>query len=305
MATQIRKGLTYGSTQLDSPGREIVPSVLSGAGSPEGVVFAPRGSFYTDGDTALIYNKTTDFLLSTGWAEVGSGGGTGANPTASVGLAAVNGALSTFLRSDGAPALDQSIAPTWTGVHAFNNVTIFNNTLIAGVPQFSGLFISNPIPRELFQESGAAADEGFWDKVIDGAHLFERTRTDADGAGKNWLDVDRGTGTAIANISFGNATDNPTYNFLGTSRVGCAGLAVTEGANAKMGVATLVGGTVVVNTTAVTANSRIFLTCQALGTVAVPSGYGVSARVAATSFTILASAPTDTSVIAWMIVEPQ
>ncbi len=71
-----------------------------------------------------------------------------------------------------------------------------------------------------------------------------------------------------------------------------------------MGVATLVGGTVVVSTTAVTANSRIFLTTQSLGTVAVASALAVTARTGATSFTITASAPTDTSVIAWMLVEP-
>lgn len=40
-----------------------------------------------------------------------------ANPTASVGLSAVNGSAGTAMRSDAAPALDQSIAPIWTGVH--------------------------------------------------------------------------------------------------------------------------------------------------------------------------------------------
>lgn len=45
---------------------------------------------------------------------------TGANPSASVGLTAVNGSASTFMRSDGAPALDQAIAPTWTSQHIFN-----------------------------------------------------------------------------------------------------------------------------------------------------------------------------------------
>lgn len=48
------------------------------------------------------------------------GGASGANPTASVGLSAVNGAAGTFLRSDGAPALSQAIAPDWTGDHVFN-----------------------------------------------------------------------------------------------------------------------------------------------------------------------------------------
>jgi hypothetical protein len=81
------------------------------------------------------------------------------------------------------------------------------------------------------------------------------------------------------------------------------GLAVAEGANGKQGVATLVAGTVVVANTSVTATSRIQLTCQSLGTVAVPSAYGVSARVPGTSFTILASVNTDTSVIAYEIFE--
>lgn len=47
-------------------------------------------------------------------------GGT-ANPTASIGLTAINGTANTALRSDGAPALSQSIIPTWTGFHTFNS----------------------------------------------------------------------------------------------------------------------------------------------------------------------------------------
>lgn len=43
----------------------------------------------------------------------------GANPTAALGLTAVNGSALTFMRSDAAPALDQGIAPTWTSAHIF------------------------------------------------------------------------------------------------------------------------------------------------------------------------------------------
>lgn len=43
----------------------------------------------------------------------------GANPTGTIGLTAVNGSATTYLRSDGAPALSQAITPTWTGVHNF------------------------------------------------------------------------------------------------------------------------------------------------------------------------------------------
>lgn len=83
-----------------------------------------------------------------------------------------------------------------------------------------------------------------------------------------------------------------------------AGLAVTEGANAAQGVATLVAGTVTVNNTRVTANSRIFLTAQNLGTVVTPSALCVSARVNGVSFTILASQGGDTSIVAWEIFTP-
>lgn len=80
------------------------------------------------------------------------------------------------------------------------------------------------------------------------------------------------------------------------------GLKVAEGSNAKMGRATLVAGTVTVNTTAVTASSEVFLTCQTPG--GTPGFLRVSARTAGTSFTILSSSGTDTSVVAWMIVDP-
>lgn len=83
-----------------------------------------------------------------------------------------------------------------------------------------------------------------------------------------------------------------------------AGLSVKEGSNCKMGTSTLVGGTVTVSTTAVTTNSRIFLTTQSLGTVAVPTDIAVTARTNGTSFVITSASATDTSVVAWMIVEP-
>ena len=77
---------------------------------------------------------------------------------------------------------------------------------------------------------------------------------------------------------------------------------VREGTNARMGVATLVGGTVTVANTSVTANSRIFLTAQTSG--AGPGALRVSARVAGTSFTVTSSSGTDTSQFAYLIVEP-
>lgn len=83
------------------------------------------------------------------------------------------------------------------------------------------------------------------------------------------------------------------------------GVKVTEGANARMGVATMTLGIVTVANTRVTANSRIFLTGQNTGGGAATWGdIGVSSRSVGVSFTIASSSSTDTRQVAWEIKEP-
>lgn len=84
------------------------------------------------------------------------------------------------------------------------------------------------------------------------------------------------------------------------------GLQITEGTNIlggnqRMGLATLVGGTVTVTNNTVTANTRIFLTCQVPG--GTPGFLRISTRVANTSFTILSSSAADTSQVAYLMIE--
>lgn len=73
-----------------------------------------------------------------------------ANPTASVGLTAVNGSASTAMRSDAAPPLSQAITPTWSGQHTFSLLPIVPNQTantvwagptsgLAGTPAFRAL----------------------------------------------------------------------------------------------------------------------------------------------------------------------
>lgn len=124
-----------------------------------------------------------------------------ANPSASVGLTAVNGSATTYMRSDAAPALAQSITPTWTGVHTWSLVE----------------------PRLLFMETTAGANAGLWDWDFASTVAAFRTRTDVDNPGVNIIAVTRGTGTAISDIGFGNSTNNPTYHFLGTGATSFAG----------------------------------------------------------------------------------
>lgn len=86
--------------------------------------------------------------------------------------------------------------------------------------------------------------------------------------------------------------------------LGTAGnkLSIATGANASVGTAELVAGTVTVSTTAVTTNSKIFVTVGTLGTVVAPQAMYVDAIVNGTSFDITSADGTDTSFVNWLII---
>jgi hypothetical protein len=76
-----------------------------------------------------------------------------ANPSAVVGLGAVNGSASTFMRSDAAPALSQAITPTWTGTHQFNATITGPN---------SGTWSSSGISVSSLNNGTGASSSTFW-----------------------------------------------------------------------------------------------------------------------------------------------
>lgn len=89
--------------------------------------------------TATGTPSSTTFLRGDNtWATI-SGGGTAANPTATIGLSAVNGSATTYMRSDAAPVLSTSISPTMTGAWTFSQT----NNLSSGVG--IGVGITNTI----------------------------------------------------------------------------------------------------------------------------------------------------------------
>jgi hypothetical protein len=92
-----------------------------------------------------------------------------------------------------------------------------------------------------------------------------------------------------------------TFNVQGSTTLGSAGTNITR---IRTGQATLSAGTVAVADTNVTANTKIFVTLHTLGTVTLPSAYGVTARTPGTGFTISASLVTDTSVVDYVMIEP-
>ena len=94
-----------------------------------------------------------------------------------------------------------------------------------------------------------------------------------------------------------------THNTHDNGLQGWTALSLKDGSNKRMGQATLVGGTVVVSNTTITASTRIFLSRETLGGTA--GHLAVSARSAGVSFTILSSSGTETSVVNWLLVEPK
>lgn len=123
----------------------------------------------------------TNLTLSGTTLNVAGGGVSVANPGAQlVGLSAINGSAATAMRSDGAPALDQTIVPTWTGIHTF----------------------SLSEPRLKFNETDQGSDLKLWDIDVNAGVFTIRTRTDADGAGVDAFKIARGATTAIGTITF-------------------------------------------------------------------------------------------------------
>lgn len=115
----------------------------------------------------------------------------------------------TWLRADGVcatpPGTGTGVSlgdvPTWTGVHTWSLAE----------------------PRWLMNETDQGSNLKTWDFDLNGGVLTGRTRTDADGAGVNWLSVTRGATTAISALAFGNATNNPTFTFLGNGATAFSG----------------------------------------------------------------------------------
>lgn len=132
-------------------------------------------------------------------------------------------------------------------------------------------------------------DGGFL-KVIRGGATIHETRTSSDAG--IWPGADG-------------------YKLGGTAKrwdIATLALRMNEGANGRAGTATLVAGTVTVNTTAVTANSRIMVQRQTDGGT-VAASYSIT-RTAGASFTITAKdgsgadQTADTSTVAWWFYEP-
>lgn len=119
-------------------------------------------------------SSSTDFAVA--W------GSPVANPTASVGLTAVNGTAITYMRSDAAPPLSQAIVPTWTGLHSY--------TATAGGIHLTG----NPNPSLISTATGGSVG---WAILAD---ITAASATAPEGAGS--FNITSGVGSANPNSAY-------------------------------------------------------------------------------------------------------
>jgi hypothetical protein len=98
-----------------------------------------------------------------------------------------------------------------------------------------------------------------------------------------------------------NTTTN-RFELYQNGQWGTIAAGISTGTAPTVGSATLAGGTVTVNTTAVNASSNIFLQTQGIIGTNNSGNVRVSAIAANTSFTITSSDVADTSIVRWFIV---
>lgn len=223
-----------------------------------GVLKGTSSSYVTS--PAASADIVSMFSTCTGTKYLGADGAchdtaTSSNPAALVGLTAVNGSAATFLRSDGAPALDLSIAPTWTNLHTFSDAIKVGTIPIGPVTQAAGTIRgqliqlynqaqnpavtlhkfngtpSAPTPPLNGDILGAFAGGGYNGTGFSSntqliAYATENWNSGALGSKWTFNVVQTGTTNIVGifdsdafNTSFGNTSTNPSYSFLGSGTV--------------------------------------------------------------------------------------
>lgn len=246
----------------------------------------------TSAGTVIISNNGTGILIVGSTSVVASKLMTVTDTIAGTALTVTNSTTS-------AAANGATIIMSTAGQNAGQGILVLDSTTAtSSTIQRALTFKKNNINADTTQEIQMAyslRDNSAYREAGNIAFKYSNTGSGTQVTGWTWRNLVGGT-----TLTDSMKLDGSDLKLL----VAGGGLYVKEGTNATMGVATLVAGTVVVSTTKVTANSRIFITRQTLGTIAIPVDVSVTARTAATSFTITSADVTDTSTVAWMIVEP-
>lgn len=282
------------------------------------------GSNTFSGTTTSV--QTTNFTSTSTTITLGSnsaastlGLGTGATTTGvtkavNIGTAGVSGSTTNIIigtSSGGTSNITLNGHVTVEGVTS-TGATGTGNFVFSSAPSLSGAVTFTGSANLAASVNLAASNTS----IIGGNLTTTQTVSYATGATASGQTktINMGTGAVaggITMISIGSTLGTSTIALNGTTtaagdlKLGTAGngLYIKEGTNATMGTGTLSAGTLVVSTTKVTANSRIFISDNG-GTVTNLGTLYISARTAGTSFTVSSTNILDASTFAWIIIEP-
>lgn len=191
--------------------------IAQGTATGPALTFATSGpliSGITGGVSTITFTTISTSSILAGYST-----STGGNPTASAGLSAVNGTANTFMRSDGAPAIDQTITPNWTGLHQFTT---------NGVSSTQVRTVSATVRDTLTVDAGTLYVDGTNDKVsvrttgasstvhITGSNAVTSTLRVSDQAGNLVMDVNT-TSTGQNNIFAVQSSSGVPYFQVATS----------------------------------------------------------------------------------------
>jgi hypothetical protein len=299
-----------------SPGLgKLVASIAANASKdPYGNAYVAGVTSYTGGNQAASLS-TGELIL---WTAAGPGGPWNIQST----LSFSGGALSLHAQAGSGAAVNIA-ADTGLNINmqtalvALLGATINNGLAWTGNATGDKLTLSNSGGAPLLQATNTGAGGTPAIRATVNAQGDLGIGYIVSGDTNNRVVIDSALGGAAARIRFGSGAVAPDTILarpnanqlqvqgadLDIASVG-RGLQVAEqaGGNARMGTQTLVAGSVIVLNNTVTASTRIFLTAQNTG--GTPGALRVSARTAGTSFTITSTSGTDTSLVAWLLVEP-
>ena len=127
-----------------------------------------------------------------------------------------------------------------------SNLTYDGMTLTitaAGTPTAPGLLLSGNTPIMVFSNTAASTDRKRYVENVDSSGTYSLfSSNDVGTVFRNVMQVTKAT-VAVNSISWGNVTDNPSFNFLGTGAGTTSGSWTFGGIRATGTIASPVGGT--------------------------------------------------------------
>ncbi len=178
--------------------------VVGGTVTSSGTITLNEFTSTTPGVVPASGGGTVNFLRADGtWAI--PPGASAANPTVLVGLTAKNGSAVTFMRSDAAPALDQTISPTMTGLWAFDP-SLANQTAIVVTSSNAATHSNADVNIQRAGSTANAFEEGANIQLTDSTAATFSVLQQSGGQTELWMGTGATQNHAVTWSNSGNMT---------------------------------------------------------------------------------------------------